>query len=182
MDSKSLARAPSTPSSSSEQEIGHTAPLTDADALALAAMGYTPTLKRSFTVYSVLGIGFALTNSWFGISAALVTGINSGGPLLPIYGIILLACISACVGASLSELASAMPNAGGQYFWSSELAGKGWARGVSYCTGWAAWAGSLFTSASVALAVGSALVGCWQLGHPDLYVFREWSGVRESVC
>lgn len=140
----------------------------DADELKLATMGYEQTMPRNFSVLSVLGIGFSLTNSWFGISAALVTGINSGGPLLIIYGIILIALVSTCVGITLSELASAMPNAGGQYFWAGELAPPKWADIASYATGWLAWAGSIFTSASVAAAVGSALVGCWQLTHPDL--------------
>ena len=152
----------------------------DSDALALASMGYTPDLPRSHSVLSILGLGFSLTNSWWGISAALITGINSGGPVLLVYGIILICLISICVGISLSELASAYPNAGGQYFWASELSsagtgghtrgwtGKEWGKGVSYVTGWCAWCGAVFTSASVALGVASACVGCWQLGHPDL--------------
>lgn len=140
----------------------------DADALRLSHMGYKQSLRRNFSVWSVLGVGFSLTNSWFGISAALVTGINSGGPMLIIYGIIIIAVISTAVGISLSELASAYPNAGGQYFWANELAPKRWANLASYATGWFAWAGAIFTSASVALALGSALVGCWQLGHPEL--------------
>lgn len=153
------------PAHSADVEDGK---ILDADALKLAEMGYVQDLSRNYSVWSVLGVGFSLTNSWFGISAALVTGINSGGPLLIIYGIILIALISSCVGISLSELASALPNAGGQYFWANELAPKKYANFASYLTGWFAWAGSIFTSASVALAVGSALVGCWQLGHPDL--------------
>ena len=72
------------------------------------------------------------------------------------------------VGISLSELASALPNAGGQYFWANELAPKKYANFASYLTGWFAWAGSVFTSASVALATSSACVGCYQLSHPDL--------------
>lgn len=140
----------------------------DGDAMKLAEMGYTQELTRNFSVWSVLGVGFSLTNSWFGISAALVTGINSGGPILVIYGIILIAMVSTGVGISLSELASAMPNAGGQYFWATELAPKRYANFASYLTGWCAWAGAIFTSASVALSLGSALVGCWQLAHPDL--------------
>lgn len=140
----------------------------DLDAMKLAEMGYTQEMQRNFSVWSVLGVGFSLTNSWFGISAALVTGINSGGPILIIYGIILIALISTCVGISLSELASALPNAGGQYYWANELAPRRYANFASYLTGWFAWAGSIFTSASVALAMGSALVGCYQLGHPDL--------------
>jgi choline transport protein len=140
----------------------------DEDAMKLAEMGYTQEMQRNFSVWSVLGVGFSLTNSWFGVSAALVTGINSGGPMLIIYGIILIALVSTGVGITLSELASAMPNAGGQYFWANELAPKRWANIASYLTGWFAWAGAIFTSASVALAMGSAMVGCYQLSHPDL--------------
>ncbi|KAI9806136.1 MAG: hypothetical protein M1833_004543 [Piccolia ochrophora] len=138
-----------------------------------AEMGYTQEMQRNFSVWSVLGVGFSLTNSWFGISAALTTGIRSGGPVLIVYGIILIFLISICVGVSLSELASALPNAGGQYFWANELAPKKYANFASYLTGWFAWAGSIFTSASVALAVGGALVGCYQLSHPELVV-EQW--------
>jgi choline transport protein len=165
-----MASAPeqeATPVVSSDKEKAHMSSF-DADALKLAEMGYTQDMSRNFSVWSVLGVGFSLTNSWFGISAALITGINSGGPLLIIYGIILIALISTCVGISLSELASAFPNAGGQYFWANELAPKRFANVASYLTGWLAWWGSMFTSASVALAMGSAMVGCYQLSHPNL--------------
>lgn len=146
----------------------------DTDAAALAQMGYTQDLKRNYTWFSLLGVGFALTNSWWGISAALITGINSGGPVQIVYGLILFALISTCVGISLSELASALPNAGGQYFWANELAPKKYANFASYLTGWFAWAGSIFTSASVALGTASAVVGCYQLSHPD-FVIQPWT-------
>lgn len=125
-------------------------------------------MKKDFTVWSILGVGFALTNSWFGISAGLVTGINSGGPMVIIYGILIVTLVSVCIGISLSELASAMPSASGQPYWVSELAPRKYARVASYLTGWFAWLGSMFSCASIALAVGSALVGCWQLSHPSL--------------
>lgn len=142
----------------------------DEDAAKLAAMGYTQDMKRKFSILSLLAVGFSLTNSWFGISASLITGINSGGPVLTVYGIPWIAFISLCVGVTLSELASAMPNAGGQYFWASELAPKKHANFASYLTGWFAWTGSIFTSASVALSLGLVAVGMYQLAHPDLYV------------
>ncbi|KAL8713154.1 MAG: hypothetical protein Q9220_002675 [cf. Caloplaca sp. 1 TL-2023] len=140
----------------------------DSDALKLAEMGYKQDLRRNYSVLSLLGVGFSLTNSWWGISAALVTGIGSGGPVLFMYGIILIALISICVGTSLSELASAYPSSGGQIFWANELAPRRLAGAASYVTGYIAWAGSIFTSGAVALAVGAAGVGCWQLSHPDL--------------
>jgi choline transport protein len=132
-----------------------------------------PISRNRFSIWSVLGVGFSLTNSWFGVSASLVAGINSGGPVLLVYGIIIVGVVSICVGISLAELASAMPNAGGQYFWASELASEDWAQVASYATGWFAWAGSIFTSASVALAMGSALTGCYQLSHPDFEI-KTW--------
>jgi choline transport protein len=140
----------------------------DEDARKLEMMGYKQELKRQFSVLSLLAVGFSLTNSWFGISASLVTGINSGGPVLTIYGIPWIAFISCAVGISLSELASAYPNAGGQYFWANELAPPQYANFASYLTGWFAWAGSIFTSASVALGLGQAAVGMYQMAHPDL--------------
>ncbi|QSZ28903.1 hypothetical protein DSL72_003409 [Monilinia vaccinii-corymbosi] len=130
-------------------------------------------MRRKFPVWSILGEGFSITNSWLGISSAFITGIDCGGPALFVYGVPLVALISVCIGCSLSELASAMPNAAGQHFWAMELAPKRCARPLSFVTGYCAWAGSLFASASVALAVASAAVGCWQLNHPD-FVVREW--------
>jgi choline transport protein len=131
-------------------------------------MGYTQDLERNFSKWSLLGICFALTNSWFGISASLVTGINSGGPIVIVYGIVIITLINGCVAVTLAELISAMPNSGGQYFWASELASPEWADILAYTTGFVGYAGSIFTCASVALSIGSALMGMIQLNNPDL--------------
>ncbi len=140
----------------------------DTDAARLAEMGYTQELKRNFSVVSVLGLGFSLTNSWWAITAGMATGINSGGPVLFIYGTIGLFITGMGIAISLSELVSAYPNAAGQSYWVSQLAPAKYARVLSYMTGWFVWAGSVFASASVSLTVGSACVGCYQLMHPDL--------------
>lgn len=131
-------------------------------------VGHVQELRKNFSLITVLGLGFTLANSWFGISTALITGINSGGPVLLIYGLIIITIVCLAIGVSLSELASAMPDAGGQYFWASQLASPRYARVSAYTTGWIAWAGSIFTCASIALGVGSLCLGCIQLAHPDL--------------
>ncbi|KAF2490798.1 amino acid transporter [Lophium mytilinum] len=165
-----------------EEKVEHTATVdstekfdqySDGDAKKLAEMGYTQDMTRKFSVWSVLGIGFSLTNSWWAVAGILITGISSGGPVLLIYGTILLFIISIGVAGSLSELVSALPNAAGQSFWARELAPKRYANLASYTAGWFAWAGSIFACASVALTVGFALVGCYQLSHPDL-VTEPW--------
>lgn len=149
----------------------------DHDAMKLAEMGYSQDLQRNFSVLSLVGIAFCMSNSWFGISASLITGISSGGTVLLVYGLLWISFISLCVGSSLSELASAMPNAGGQYFWASQLAPPKFSRFASYVTGWFGYAGAIFACASVALSLAQAGVGMWKLGHPDLYVlFWKYEG------
>lgn len=145
----------------------------DKDAVQLEKLGYQQELKRSFSVWSVLGIGFGLTNSWFGISASLVTGISSGGPMLIVYGIIIVACISSCIGITLSELSSALPSAGGQYVWAKVLAPRKKAPFLSYLCGSFAWGGSVFTSASVTVAIAQQCVAFYALMHPD-FELQTW--------
>lgn len=140
----------------------------DAHDLKLHDLGYQSELKRSFSIWSILGVGFGLTNSWFGISASLVTGISSGGPLMIVYGILIIACISSCVGITLSELSSAIPSAGGQYVWTRVLIPKEKnASFWSYLCGSLAWAGAIFTSASTILSISTLVVGFYALCHPD---------------
>ncbi|KAI5305978.1 hypothetical protein KEM56_002672 [Ascosphaera pollenicola] len=142
----------------------------------LAEMGYSHELQRNFSVLSLLGVGFSLTNSWFGISTSMITGISSGGPVLVMYGIPWSTFISTCVGATLSELASSMPNAGGQYYWAQQLASPRWSAVASYLTGYFAWAGAIFSSASTSLGLAQIVVGLYQLNHPD-FVPQPWHSV-----
>jgi len=51
-----------------------------------------------------------------------------------VYGLILFALISTCVGVSLSELASALPNAGGQYFVSMGFGFGVCVLGLGFCS------------------------------------------------
>lgn len=130
-------------------------------------------LKRTFSTYSIIAIGFGLTNSWFGISASLITGIQSGGPLLIVYGIIIIALISYTIGVTLSELSLAIPSAGGQYVWTRVLAPKKYLSFLAYTCGSLAWGGALFTCASMAQAIANELMGFWVLNHPD-HVPQKW--------
>lgn len=43
----------------------------DIDAKKLEDMGYEQAMERKFSVWSVLGVGFSLTNSWWAVSAAM---------------------------------------------------------------------------------------------------------------
>ncbi|SCV01300.1 LAMI_0G10594g1_1 [Lachancea mirantina] len=135
-------------------------------------LGAGTQLRKQFSLWSILGVGFGLTNSWFGISTSMVTGIMSGGPMMIVYGIMIIASISVCIGVSLGELSSAYPHAGGQFWWSLKLAPPKYKRLAAYMCGSFAWAGSVFTSASTTLSVATELVGMYALTHPDFEVKR----------
>lgn len=144
------------------------------DDLQLAEMGYKPELRRNFSVFSLLGIGFGLTNSWFGISASLITSISSGGPLMIVYGISIIAFVSTFIGITLSELVSGYPNSGGQYFWTLELAPKKSSRFLAYMCGGLAWAGSVFSSASVSVSIAQTICGMYALNAGPDFVVEKW--------
>lgn len=131
--------------------------------------GYKHDLRKNFSIWSLLGVGFGLTNSWFGISASLVAGISSGGPMMIVYGIIIVTLVSICIGTSLSELTSAFPeNSGGQYYWTVKLAPPKYRRFWAYMCGNLAWFGSVFSSSSTILAVASSIMGMYCLStNPD---------------
>lgn len=140
----------------------------------LAEMGYKPELRRNFSAWSLLGIGFGLTNSWFGISASLVTGISSGGPLMIVYGILIIATVSFFIGITLSELVSAYPNSGGQYYWTMVLAPEKKAPFWAYMCGALAWAGSVFSSASTSMSVAQVIVGMHALLAGPTFEVKPW--------
>ncbi|EGW30422.1 uncharacterized protein SPAPADRAFT_57208 [Spathaspora passalidarum NRRL Y-27907] len=135
--------------------------------------GYKPELKRGFSLISLLGVGFGLTNSWFGVSASLITAIKSGGPMMIIYGVVIMTFIGMCTACTLGELASALPNSGGQYYWTQKLAPKKYARFMSYLCGSFAWAGAVFTSASVTVAIATGAVGMYLISYPEKE-FQKW--------
>ncbi|KPI42284.1 Choline transport protein [Cyphellophora attinorum] len=138
----------------------------------LQVMGYEQQTVRNYSILSLLGMGFALTNSWWAISTSMIVGLPSGGTVGIIYGLCLLFLASLCVGATLSELGSAYPNSGGQYYWTSQLAPRSTRRLLAYVTGYLSWAGAIFTSVSVAIAVGQGIVGMVQYNHPELVIDR----------
>lgn len=60
----------------------------DADAAQLAAHGHKQELERSFSLLSMLGLAFAILNSWTALAASLSVALPSGGPTSVLWGLI----------------------------------------------------------------------------------------------
>src|SRR5919204_111004 len=63
--------------------------------------------------------------------------------------------LTLCVAASMAELASAYPTAGGLYFWAFRLGGRGWA----WLTAWLNMIGQVTITAGINVAAATYLIG-----------------------
>ncbi|KAJ5451408.1 Amino acid/polyamine transporter I [Penicillium cf. griseofulvum] len=130
----------------------------------LLEMGYVPQMKREFSLIQLIGSAYTLTNSWLGVAGAFTTGITAAGSAGVIYGLILMFILNIFVGISLSELISAMPNSGGQYYWTMRLAPRKYARPFAYITGVCNLFAAFCITASSSIAVKFKTLGLHNYG------------------
>ena len=120
---------------------------------ALEQLGVKQELKRNFSMTSMLGLAFAILNTWTALAASITLALPSGGPSAVIWGLLVAGVCNLCLAASLAEFLSAYPTAGGQYHWAAIVAWPRWARTISYVTGW------INVSGWVALTATGGLLG-----------------------
>ncbi|OAA57519.1 gaba permease [Niveomyces insectorum RCEF 264] len=106
------------------------------DDAALERLGVKQELHRNFSKYSMLGLAFAILNSWTALSTSLNLALPSGGPSAVIWGLMTAGVCNLCLAASLAEFLSAYPTAGGQYHWAAMISWPWAARAISFVTGW----------------------------------------------
>jgi len=107
-----------------------------ADDEALAVIDVKHELKRHFSPLAMLGLAFAILNSWTALSTSISLALPSGGSTAVIWGLITAGVCNLCLAASLAEFLSAYPTAGGQYHWVAVIAWKPYVPILSWITGW----------------------------------------------
>lgn len=93
----------------------------------------------------------------------------------------------ALISASLAELVSAIPSAGGVYHWASVTAGPRYGRVVGWYAGWLNMCGWLMSASSISSILGNELVAMYLLRNPDVewqswQVFVAFQVVNWSCC
>ena len=143
------------------------------DAAHLAALGHEQELKRNFSFISMLGLAFAILNSWTALSASLSLALPSGGPTSVIWGLITAGICNLCLAASLAEFLSAFPTSAGQYHWAAIVSTPPWVPIVSWVTGWINTAGWIALTATGGLLGSQLIVGVISLENPN-YSPERW--------
>jgi amino acid transporter len=98
----------------------------------LAKLGYKQDLKRGWSGFSNFAISFTIISVLAGCFTTYSQAWNNGGPIAISIGWPIISLFILTVAFSMSELVSAMPTAGGIYYWASELGGPVW----GWFTGW----------------------------------------------
>src|SRR5438105_425304 len=108
-----------------EEHIGH-------DERRLAELGYKQELTRAWSSFTNFAISFTIISVLAGCFTNFSFAWTAGGPIGISIGWPILCCFVLLVAVSMSELTSAMPTAGGPYWWAAKLGGPAW----SWFTGW----------------------------------------------
>ncbi|KAK6379866.1 hypothetical protein LTS17_005940 [Exophiala oligosperma] len=144
------------------------------DELFLAELGHVQHMTRKFGFWSMLSLAFSIAGTWVALSADLGAGLNSGGTVSLIWGVVLAGLCMYCIAASLGELLSCYPTSLGQAFFVLKLAPEQRGmRTVSYITGWINVAGWWTLIASCATFTTSFFVAIIQIFQPD-YSPKPW--------
>ena len=105
---------------------------TDDDVKTLHSMGYAQELSRRMSGFSNFAISFSIICILAGGITSFPTAICTGSGFGVAIGWLVGGFFALIVAASLAQIGSAYPTAGGLYHWSSILGGRGW----GWATAW----------------------------------------------
>ena len=117
----------------------------------LHRMGYAQELRRKLSGFTNFAISFTIISILAGTLTSYYIGFANGGPIIMSWGWPFVSVMCLFVALAMAELASAMPTAGGLYYWASKLGSPAW----GWFTGWLNIVG--FTIATAAVGWGAAV-------------------------
>src|SRR5215468_2696508 len=129
--------------------------IVEQDARDLARLGYAQQLFREMGGFSSFAISFSIISVLTGAVLLYGYGLKLAGPIVNTVGWPVVSVLTLCVAASMAELASAYPTAGGLYFWAFRLGGRGWA----WLTAWLNMIGQVTITAGINVAAATYLIG-----------------------
>jgi amino acid transporter len=121
----------------------------------LARLGYSQQLFREMGGFSNFAISFSIISILTGAVLLYGYGLKFAGPIVNSLGWPLVSALTLAVAASMAELASAYPTAGGLYFWAFRLGGRTWA----WITAWLNMIGQVTITAGINVAAAIYLIG-----------------------
>lgn len=145
------------------------------------ASGHRDQLQRQYGLLSICGLALTIDNAWVALGGSLTVSILNGGPPGVLYELLTACVFYGFVAASIAELASAVPSAGGVYHWASITPGVRWGRTVGFFTGALNFFGWIFDLASIVSIPANICVEFYAVFHPE-FVVEPWHTYLAFVC
>ncbi|OOF92214.1 hypothetical protein ASPCADRAFT_518090 [Aspergillus carbonarius ITEM 5010] len=151
-------------------------PIEQGDLQLLATLGYKQELRRHYSTVQVFAIAFSIMGLLPSIASTLSYSIPAG-PVGMVWGWFAASVFIFIVALAMADLASAMPTAGGLYFWTHYFSGEKWKNPLSFVVGYSNSLGLIggvcsidYGFATMLLSVVSiARDGTWTASRPVLY-------------
>src|SRR5262245_41809729 len=121
----------------------------------LRRLGYAQQLFREMGGFSNFAISFSIISILTGAVLLYGYGLKFSGPIINSVGWPIVSLVTLAVAASMAELASAYPTAGGIYVWAFRLGGPRWA----WVTAWLNMIGQVTITAGINIAAAIYLIG-----------------------
>src|SRR3954454_1004090 len=121
----------------------------------LHKLGYAQQLFREMGGFSNFAVSFSIISILTGAVLLFGYGLKFAGPSANSIGWPIVSVFTLCVAASMAEIASAYPTAGGLYFWAFKLGGREWA----WVTAWLNMIGQVAITAGINIAAAIYIIG-----------------------
>ncbi|KAF2015390.1 amino acid transporter [Aaosphaeria arxii CBS 175.79] len=144
-------------------------------------MGKVQELRRNYRPLSAIAFVIILQGTWEVLMTATYQGLVDGGPAGLIWSYVWTFFGFSFVVASLAEMASMAPTAGGQYHWVSEFSPPSIQRFSSYFAGWMSTLSWQAGTASGPFLVGTLIQSCATVMYPD-YSPTNWQGTLMVIA
>uniref|UniRef100_V5EKH9 Amino acid transporter n=2 Tax=Kalmanozyma brasiliensis (strain GHG001) TaxID=1365824 RepID=V5EKH9_KALBG len=131
------------------------------------AQAEAPMPRKHFNTFALIGLSFAILNSWTAASASINLALGAGGPVGVVYGLLVGTVFATTIAVSLAELCHVFPSIGGQYHWAYAMAPKQYRAPIAYLAGWVGTTGWIALASSAPLYAGSTTMGIISIYKPD---------------
>jgi len=123
----------------------------------LASLGYSQQLLREMGGFANFAVSFSIISILTGAVLLYGYGLKFAGPVVSSVGWPIVSVFTLCVAASMAEIASVYPTAGGLYFWARTLGGWRW----GWATAWLNMIGQVSITAGINVAAAIYLIGAF---------------------
>ncbi|KAF1965590.1 GABA permease-like protein [Bimuria novae-zelandiae CBS 107.79] len=144
---------------------------TQSDTRDMVRMGKVQELRRNYRPLSALAFTVIIQGTWEVLLTATTQGLIDGGPAGLIWSFVWTFIGFTFVVASLAEMSSMAPTAGGQYHWVSEFSPPSVQKPFSFFIGWMSTLSWQAGTASGPYIVGTLIRSSVMVIYPDYHAY-----------